>query len=143
MPSSSSSVTPHGSRSHSPMPSGSSSRLTVPSSSSSFSSRPPTPTSAGSSRSSRLRTTNTGSRTAYGRACKSEDFEPPKQDLIRCYTMQNAESGLGNDYVKRKNVIRVRLEGEQFLLQAKDSSVVQWIEGLGPSSCDEHCSGPG
>ncbi|KAF6745378.1 hypothetical protein DFP72DRAFT_50834 [Ephemerocybe angulata] len=131
MPSSSSSVTPHGSRSHSPMPSGSSSRLTVPSSSSSFSSRPPTPTSAGSSRSSRLRTTNTGSRTAYGRACKSEDFEPPKQDLIRCYTMQNAESGLGNDYLKRKNVIRVRLEGEQFLLQAKDvSSVVQWIEGL-------------
>ena len=43
--------------------------------------------------------------------------------------MQNAESGLGNDYLKRKNVIRVRLEGEQFLLQAKDVlSVVEWIE---------------
>jgi hypothetical protein len=43
--------------------------------------------------------------------------------------MQNAESGLGNDYLKRKNVIRVRLEGEQFLLQAKDvPSVVEWIE---------------
>jgi len=43
--------------------------------------------------------------------------------------MQNAESGLGNDYFKRKNVIRVRLEGEQFLLQAQDvPEVVEWIE---------------
>ena len=37
--------------------------------------------------------------------------------------------GLGNDYVKRKNVIRVRVEGEQFLFQAKDvADVVAWIE---------------
>ncbi|KAH6906803.1 hypothetical protein BKA70DRAFT_1034845, partial [Coprinopsis sp. MPI-PUGE-AT-0042] len=57
--------------------------------------------------------------------------EPGPDDLIRIYSLQNAESGLGNDYVKRKNVIRVRLEGEQFLLQAPDvSSVVEWIEGL-------------
>jgi hypothetical protein len=50
-------------------------------------------------------------------------------DLIRAYTMQHAESGLGNDYKKRKNVIRVRVEGEQFLLQAKDvAEVVAWIE---------------
>jgi hypothetical protein len=43
--------------------------------------------------------------------------------------MQHAESGLGNDYLKRKNVIRVRAEGEQFLLQAKDvADVVAWIE---------------
>ncbi|KAF8903285.1 hypothetical protein CPB84DRAFT_1678165 [Gymnopilus junonius] len=57
--------------------------------------------------------------------------EPDEADLIRAYTMQNAESGLGNDYLKRKNVIRVRLEGEQFLLQAKDvDSVIMWIEGL-------------
>ncbi|PPQ79219.1 hypothetical protein CVT26_000668 [Gymnopilus dilepis] len=55
--------------------------------------------------------------------------EPNEADLIRAYTMQHAESGLGNDYVKRKNVIRVRLEGEQFLLQAKDvDSVIAWIE---------------
>lgn len=55
--------------------------------------------------------------------------EPAPADLMRAYTMQNAESGLGNDYVKRKNVIRVRLEGEQFLLQAKDvGDVVEWIE---------------
>lgn len=50
-------------------------------------------------------------------------------ELIKAYTLQHAESGLGNDYVKRKNVIRVRLEGEQFLLQAKDmTDVVAWIE---------------
>ena len=48
--------------------------------------------------------------------------------------MQHAESGLGNDYLKRKNVIRVRLEGEQFLLQAQDvASVIQWIEVCFPN----------
>ncbi|KAL0570026.1 hypothetical protein V5O48_011934 [Marasmius crinis-equi] len=56
---------------------------------------------------------------------------PDPNSMIRAYTLQNAESGLGNDYIKRKNVIRVRMEGEQFLLQAKDvASVVEWIEGL-------------
>lgn len=55
--------------------------------------------------------------------------KPPKSDLLRAYTLQHAESGLGNDYLKRKNVIRVRLEGEQFLLQAHDvPAVVEWIE---------------
>lgn len=57
--------------------------------------------------------------------------DPSPSDLIKMYTLQHAESGLGNDYFKRKNVIRVRMEGEQFLLQAKDiSEVVEWIEGL-------------
>lgn len=57
--------------------------------------------------------------------------KPDPIDLLRTYTLQHAESGLGNDYLKRKNVIRVRLEGEQFLLQAPDiPSVVDWIEGL-------------
>ncbi|EIN08280.1 hypothetical protein PUNSTDRAFT_68902 [Punctularia strigosozonata HHB-11173 SS5] len=56
---------------------------------------------------------------------------PDRKYLIREYTMQHAESGLGSDYVKRKNVIRVRMEGEQFLLQAPDvSGVVDWIEGF-------------
>jgi len=55
--------------------------------------------------------------------------EPDANSLIRAYTMQQAECGLGTDYVKRKHVIRVRLEGEQFLLQAKDvDSVIEWIE---------------
>lgn len=63
---------------------------------------------------------------------RSGDIQKPgKGDLIRAYTLQHAESGLGNDYLKRKNVIRVRLEGEQFLLQAADvPSVVEWIEGF-------------
>ncbi|PPQ78631.1 hypothetical protein CVT25_010595 [Psilocybe cyanescens] len=62
---------------------------------------------------------------------KERMLEPDKADLIRAYTMQNAESGLGSDYLKRKHVIRVRLEGEQFLLQAQDvDSVIAWIEGL-------------
>ncbi|KAJ4472997.1 hypothetical protein J3R30DRAFT_3659359 [Lentinula aciculospora] len=56
---------------------------------------------------------------------------PNKNDLINSYTLQHAESGLGNDYLKRKNVIRVRMQGEQFLLQARDvTAVVDWIEGL-------------
>ncbi|GAA5999099.1 hypothetical protein JCM5350_005471, partial [Sporobolomyces pararoseus] len=40
--------------------------------------------------------------------------------LLRHYSLQNAESGLAADYIKRKHVVRVRAEGEQFLLQAKD-----------------------
>ena len=60
-------------------------------------------------------------------------LEPNPRDLVRAYTLQNAESGLASDYLKRKNVIRVRMEGEQFLLQARDvAAIVEWIEvGLG------------
>lgn len=57
--------------------------------------------------------------------------EPDPGELIKQYTLQYAECGLGLDYVKRKNVIRVKMEGEQFLLQAKDPlEVVAWIEGI-------------
>jgi hypothetical protein len=49
--------------------------------------------------------------------------------LLRQYTLQHSESGLGSDYVKRRNVMRVRAEGEQFLLQADGvMSVVNWVE---------------
>ena len=49
--------------------------------------------------------------------------------LLRKYTLQHAESGLGSDYLKRRNVMRVRAEGEQFLLQTDSvMSVVNWIE---------------
>ncbi|KAF9530149.1 hypothetical protein CPB83DRAFT_763549 [Crepidotus variabilis] len=62
---------------------------------------------------------------------KYEVPEPVKSDLIRSYTMQHAESGLGKDYIKRQHVLRVRLEGEQFLLQANNvESVIAWIEGF-------------
>ncbi|KAI8972862.1 hypothetical protein BD414DRAFT_499611 [Trametes punicea] len=60
---------------------------------------------------------------------KEPEYVPDEKDLIRKYTLQHAESGLASDYTKRKNVIRVRMEGEQFLLQAKDvASVIDWIE---------------
>lgn len=49
--------------------------------------------------------------------------------LVRHYSLQNAESGLAADYIKRKHVVRVRAEGEQFLLQAKDDrGVIDLIE---------------
>jgi hypothetical protein len=54
---------------------------------------------------------------------------PQEQHLLHTYALHNAESGLGTDYVKRQNVIRIRMEGEQFLLQAPDvASVVDWVE---------------
>ena len=56
-------------------------------------------------------------------------YGPSPNTLVKGYTLQNAESGLATDYLKRKNVIRVRSEGEQFLLQATDmEDVVRWIE---------------
>ena len=55
--------------------------------------------------------------------------QPQPQDLLHAYALHNSESGLGTDYVKRQNVIRIRMEGQQFLLQARDvTSVVDWIE---------------
>ena len=59
------------------------------------------------------------------------EHTPPPQNRrpLRIYTLQHAESGLASDYLKRKNVIRVRMEGEQFLLQMPSvQAVVDWIE---------------
>ncbi|KAH9060608.1 hypothetical protein EDB87DRAFT_1561750 [Lactarius vividus] len=57
--------------------------------------------------------------------------QPQQQDLLQAYALHNSESGLGTDYSKRRNVIRIRMEGQQFLLQAPDvTSVVDWIEGF-------------
>ncbi|GAA5851213.1 hypothetical protein JCM8547_004169 [Rhodosporidiobolus lusitaniae] len=54
-----------------------------------------------------------------------------QNQLLRHYSLQNAESGLAADYLKRKHVVRVRAEGEQFLLQAKDDrGVIDLIEAL-------------
>ena len=61
-------------------------------------------------------------------------YEPNPNALIKRFTLQNAESGLATDYLRRTNVIRVRTEGEQFLLQAPDmEGVVQWIEVSPPT----------
>ncbi|KAE8267310.1 hypothetical protein A4X09_0g5037 [Tilletia walkeri] len=54
-----------------------------------------------------------------------------KLGLVRHYSLQRAESGLAADYLKRKHIVRVRAEGEQFLLQtSSDRHVVNWIEAL-------------
>ncbi len=51
--------------------------------------------------------------------------------LVKQYSLQNAESGLAADYVKKKNVVRVRAAGEQFLLQTESAKeVVDWIEAF-------------
>ena len=64
---------------------------------------------------------------------------PQEQDLLHAYMLHSAESGLGSDYLKRRNVIRIRMEGEQFLLQAPDvASVVDWIE-VRPSGIADQC----
>lgn len=74
-------------------------------------------------------TSSSSSSSKGQKKAEESDLEPHPNSLIKAYTMQQAECGLGSDYTKRKHVIRVRLEGEQFLLQAKDvDSVIAWIE---------------
>jgi hypothetical protein len=114
------------SRSHSPTTPSSASILSASSHSSNSQSVLTAPTTASSSRSHFRNSPRGNSNNGVG---AKPDPDPNPADLIRAYTMQHAESGLGNDYLKRKNVIRVRVEGEQFLFQAKDvADVVTWIE---------------
>ena len=127
------------SRSSSPMfAASSSSLLTTPGSSLSHASTNSTTSSSGHSARSRMVSNSytvdaslSTSPSTYKGKGKADDFDllPDNHSLIKEYTMQQAESGLGSDYVKRKHVIRVRLEGEQFLLQAGNvDSVIEWIE---------------
>ena len=47
----------------------------------------------------------------------------------REYTLQYAEAGIASDYVKKKYVLRVRIEGEQFLMQCSDEEERDaWVE---------------
>jgi hypothetical protein len=49
----------------------------------------------------------------------------------REYTLQYAEAGIATDYVKRKYVLRVRAEGEQFLMQcANEEQRDAWVEAV-------------
>ena len=130
------STTTIASRSSSPMfAASSSSLLTTPAGSSwSHDSTDSTPSSTGRGARSGMVTNNytvaSSPSTSKGKGkVDDSDLLPDTRSLIKAYTMQEAESGLGSDYVKRKHVIRVRLEGEQFLLQASDvDSVIEWIE---------------
>ncbi|PWZ00257.1 hypothetical protein BCV70DRAFT_107489 [Testicularia cyperi] len=75
-----------------------------------------------------------GGRNSYTDSSKYKDGATSfdgKNGLLRNYTLQGAESGLAADYLKRRHVVRVRAEGEQFLLQTRsDRHVVDWIEAL-------------
>lgn len=54
-----------------------------------------------------------------------------KPAIVKEYSLQGAESGLAADYLKRRHVVRLRVEGEQFLLQTRnDRHVVEWIEAF-------------
>lgn len=49
----------------------------------------------------------------------------------REYTLQYAEAGIASDYVKKRYVLRVRVEGEQFLMQCSDEEERDaWVESV-------------
>lgn len=75
----------------------------------------------------RASVSTTGSNSSVGTSSIASHFQ--QNQLVKQYTLQNAESGLAADYVKRKNVVRVRSQGEQFLIQTDSArDVVDWIE---------------
>lgn len=51
--------------------------------------------------------------------------------LLKTYSLQHAEVGLATDYLKRKFVLRLRVEAEQFLLSCTEiETLIQWMEKL-------------
>lgn len=51
--------------------------------------------------------------------------------LIRSYSLQYAKIGLATDYTKKSNVLRLRLESEQFLLEFSSAKeLIEWNLGL-------------
>ncbi|GMK56874.1 hypothetical protein CspeluHIS016_0307140 [Cutaneotrichosporon spelunceum] len=51
--------------------------------------------------------------------------------LMHVFSMQGAESGLAADYKKRMHCVRVRADGQQFMLQTDTArQCVQWIEAF-------------
>ena len=54
---------------------------------------------------------------------------------IQQYTLQYAEVGIASDYTNRTFVLRVRAEGQQFLLQCStEAERIQWIESIQSSA---------
>ncbi|KAJ0160525.1 hypothetical protein CTA2_7804 [Colletotrichum tanaceti] len=60
--------------------------------------------------------------------------KPPwvrKASLDKAYSLQHADVGIAADYKKRRYVIRVRAETDQFLLSCIElSTMVKWLEAL-------------
>ncbi|KAL2679270.1 hypothetical protein Neosp_010037 [[Neocosmospora] mangrovei] len=51
--------------------------------------------------------------------------------LLKSYSLQYAESGIASDYKKRRYVIRLRVETEQFLISCCElSTFVKWLDWL-------------
>ncbi|KAH7106690.1 hypothetical protein BKA62DRAFT_212391 [Auriculariales sp. MPI-PUGE-AT-0066] len=51
--------------------------------------------------------------------------------LLRQYSLQGARVGLASDYEKRAHVMRLHIQGDQFLLQLPDlQTIVLWIETM-------------
>lgn len=51
--------------------------------------------------------------------------------LVRTYSLQHARIGLASDYTKKPNVLRLRLENEQFLVNFSSAQdVIDWNMGL-------------
>ncbi|KAK9381543.1 uncharacterized protein V2V93DRAFT_367224 [Kockiozyma suomiensis] len=64
----------------------------------------------------------------------ADSFSP--SHLLRSYTLQYAQIGLATDYKKKSNVIRVRAEGQQFLLLCADArECVEWTAAM-QVACD-------
>lgn len=54
---------------------------------------------------------------------------------IHSYSMERAQCGLAADYTKRQHVVRIKLAGEQFLIQTRNNfHVVDWIEAIQASA---------
>ncbi|OBT61767.1 hypothetical protein VE03_09097 [Pseudogymnoascus sp. 23342-1-I1] len=57
---------------------------------------------------------------------RSRPVTPP-----RCYSLQHAEAGIASDYLKRRYVIRLRVEADQLLLASDDATAhIAWLEAL-------------
>lgn len=67
---------------------------------------------------------------------KSEPIDLQRAPKLCIFTMQQADAGLALDYVKRRNVIRLRtLDGPQFLMRSTDPiEIVSWVEHLQASA---------
>ncbi|GEQ66521.1 hypothetical protein JCM33374_g184 [Metschnikowia sp. JCM 33374] len=70
------------------------------------------------------------SRTGYQSSSQKSEFKPENfrnPHLIRSYSLQHAKFGLANDYPKKPNVLRLRLENEQFLIHfSSTQELIDW-----------------
>lgn len=54
-----------------------------------------------------------------------------QENRIHSYSMERAQCGLAADYTKRQHVVRMKVAGEQFLIQTRNNfHVVDWIEAI-------------